>query len=91
MTGAPGTRCARARHSQARTSLAIEKGGLPCYRFQERLPRLRTGHGPGAQRPRGPWGVRLPEERRPGTPEPQMYTGQVVYVNVGETFRGVKH
>jgi hypothetical protein len=78
-------------HLQARTNLAIEEGGLPCYRLQQGLHRLEMGHGTGAQRPRGPLGVRSSAGRRPGTPGPRMDTGQVVYVNVGETFRGIKH
>jgi hypothetical protein len=89
--GASGTRCAYARHFQAHTNLAIEEGVLPCSRLQQRFPRLGMGHGPRVPRPRGPLGVRPPEGLRPGTPGPRRRTGQVVSIDIFETFSGGKH
>jgi hypothetical protein len=89
--GATGTRCARARRSQTHTSLDIEKGILPCHQFHQRFHRLGTGHGPEAQRPRGPLGVRLPEGLYPGTPEPRRRAGQVVSMDIFATFSSGKH
>ena len=81
----------RARHSQTRASLDIEKGVLPCHQLHRRLHLLGMGHGTGARRPRGPWGVRPHEVLRQDAPEPWMRSGLVVYDDIVYTFRGVKN
>ena len=82
---------ARARHSQTRASLDIEKGVLPCHQLHRRLHLLGMGHGTGARRPRGPRGVRPHEVLRQDAPEPWMRSGLVVYDDIVYTFRGVKN
>jgi hypothetical protein len=81
----------RTRYLQTRTSLDIEKGGLPSHQLQQRFPRLGMGQSTGAWRPQGPPGVRPPEGLCPETPAPHRHAGQGVSVDICTMFRGGKH